>query len=274
MSHGPTVFVFGHENLAFATFLDRYIPAIDTMLVDATTSWLVGDRPGAETLALEYLKSRTERVNIFHCGKEPRYFPSIAGTPADRWQWRRTFASYQQLVDAAIAECTHFVAEDNGWDITRYDGTRRAIDACRAANRTDLVAASPNAPLTGATRAHSLIDRLEVRHGTARAFAHILVDLFPPWFDFAPHHFAVLAWDLGLHLVIAGPSPSRSPTIGVISTSDSRNMRCATLQTQNANGSAATISMHYEPSDEHRARAATEIASMLDQLYPARAKTP
>jgi hypothetical protein len=270
----PTVYVFGHGNLPFATFLERYVPAIDTMLLDQATAWVVCDFRGTDTLAMEYLKTRTDRATVFHVGERPRYMPDTFGTPADGWQRRGGFADDATRDDAALAACTHFLAIDARPDETRASGTRRAIERCRALGRIDLAATATTPPLTGAARAHALIDTVDPTHATARSFAHILVSLFPPWFDFAPHHFAVLAWDLGLHLVIAGPSPVRAPTIGVISTSDSRNLKCATLTTFRVDGRVADIQMHYAPSDEHRARAATEIASMLDQLYPARPQTP
>lgn len=125
-------------------------------------------------------------------------------------------------------------------------------------------------PAIGAARAHALIDQMAVTRDVARDFAHHLVAMFPPWFDFAPERFSVLAWDLGLHLVVAGPSPVRAPAIGVISTSDSRNIRCATLDTFRVGGHVADIAMHYTPSDEQRERAAAAIAQMLHHLYPDR----
>jgi len=79
---------------------------------------------------------------------------------------------------------------------------------------------------------------------------------------------------LRAHLVIAGPSPVRAPAIGVISTSDSRNIKCATLDTFRDGGHVVDIPMHYTPSDEQRAGAATAIDQMLRHLYPARADMP
>ncbi|HUQ08043.1 MAG TPA: hypothetical protein VM261_36360 [Kofleriaceae bacterium] len=270
----PAVFVFGHANLAFTTFVERYVPAIETMLVDQSCRWIVGDRPGAETLAVEYLKARTELVTVFHFGKQPRYSPDINGTRARDWQRRGGFDSYHARDDAALGVCTHVIAVDTQWDITRYDGTARALATARTLGRVDLCAASPTAPLTGTVRAHALVDSIEARHDTARSFAHILVELFPPWFDFAPARFSVLAWDLGLHLVVGGPSPVRDPMIGVISTSDSRNLRCATLATHDTRGTVEDIPMHYTPSDAQRAAAAAAIARMLAHLYRGRADTP
>jgi hypothetical protein len=268
----PAVFVFGHENLAFTTFVERYAPAMEAMLVDQTCRWIVGDRPGAETLALEYLKSRTELVTVFHCGKQPRHHVDINSTPARHWHVRGGFDGYHARDDAALAVCTHVLGVDSQWEITRYDGTARALEAARALGRVDLAAAAPTAPLTGRARAHALVDSFEA-HDTARSFGHILVDLFPAWFDFAPTRFSVLRWDLGLHLVVAGPSPVRDPTIGVISTSDSRNLRCATLATGAVRGTVEDIPMHYSPSDAQRAEAAAAIGRMLAHLYPGRADT-
>lgn len=271
--NAPTVYVFGHGNLEFATFVERYVPAIDELLVDPTCAWVLRDFRGADALAMEYLKTRTERVTVFHVGDRPRYQPDGFGTAARQWQRRGGFAGDAERDDAAIGACTHFLAVDAHPDDTRVSDTRRAIERCRSLGRIDL-AVDPPAPPSNAARAHALIDRIAVRHDTARSFAHHLVGLFPPWFDFAPERFSVLAWDLGLHLVVAGPSPVRAPAIGVISTSDSRNIKCATLDTFCAGGEVADIPMHYTPSAAQRADAAAAIAAMLRHLYPARAEVP
>ena len=99
-------------------------------------------------------------------------------------------------------------------------------------------------------------------------FARILIELFPPWFEFASSEVAVLTWTMGLHLVISGPTRDRHAQVAMITTSDSRQMCCAVHTSASPRGEVANISMHYTPSDAHREHARTVIALALHALFP------
>lgn len=151
----------------------------------------------------------------------------------------------------------------------RDDGAAR----CAGSSHTLLSCGAVTPLIPDIDRAESLahvrarIDRADC-HETARSFARTLIELFPPWFTFAPEHFAVLTWGMGLHLVVSGPTSDRRARVALLTTSDSRNMTCAVLASSDARGEVADVSMHYTPSPEQRARARDVIALALHALFP------
>lgn len=259
-----TIYVFGNGALAFDDFLRLYAPLIEAALARPDTAWSLCDFRGVDTLAMEYLKTRTASVTVFHVGERPRYLPDRRATQVERWQLRGGFADDTARDDAARAASTHYLAYDRFSTPRRPTGTAAIIERCRTDGMVALIAEPDRALAMGRVRAD--IDRAPV-HATARAFAHILIDLFPPWFDFAPEHLAVLRWSLGLHLVVAGPTRDRHAEVAVMSTSDSRQMAIA-VTASSGRGRVARIDMHYQPSDAQRACARDAIALALHALYP------
>lgn len=273
--HGPMtgrcVYVFGHGGLEFAEFLELYAPPIEAALADDTTTWAVCDFRGVDTLAMEYLKARTRAVTVFHVGTRPRYFPDRRAANVAHWQLRGGFADDDARDNAALAIATHFLAVDRFSTPKRTSGTGRIIERALAAGCHPLLVDPARASAMG--RARAAIDRLPV-HETARAFAHLLLDLFPPWFDFAPAHLAVLRWQLGVHLVVSGPGTDRHAPVVLISTSDSRNMKIAVHTSAHATGQVADLSMPYVPGPSDRVRAQVMISLALRALFPAEPLAP
>ncbi len=259
------IYVFGNGRLAFDDFLDLYRPPIEAALAEPSTTWLVGDFRGVDTLVMEVLKARTAAVTVFHVGERPRYLPDRHGTLAARWQLRGGFADDRGRDDAALAACTHFLAVDRFSRPGKPTGTAGLIDRCRAAGKLPLVADPDRA--VALARVRAAIDRADC-HPTARAFAGMLVELLPPWFELAPDRIAVLTWAMGLHLVLSGPTRDRRAQVMLITTSDSRGMSCAVHTSSRADGAVAAIPMHYAPSDDQRERARVVIALALHALYP------
>jgi ADP-ribose pyrophosphatase YjhB (NUDIX family) len=73
-------FISGHGDLTEEEFDEHYVKAIDGALVNDRASFVVGDFRGADTMAQDYLKRKTDRVTVFHMFEEPRYnagFPSF-----------------------------------------------------------------------------------------------------------------------------------------------------------------------------------------------------
>ncbi len=260
-----TIYVFGNGRLSFDDFLRLYVPPLEAALAHHDSAWVVCDFRGVDTLVMEYLKARTAAVTVFHVGDRPRYLPDRHGALAQRWVIRGGFADDRARDEAALAACTHYLAIDRFSLPTKPTSTAALIERCRAAGRIALVADVDRAVQLGYARA--LIDRAEC-HATAKAFARILIELFPPWFTFAPEQFAVLTWSLGLHLVVSGPTRDRRAQVALVTTSDSRQMCCAVHTSHDAPGEIARIDMHYTPDDAQRERARTAIALALHALYP------
>ena len=127
------VFVFGNGNTSFDTFVKIYGKALSRALFLGKTqpvSFIVGDFRGVDTLAMEYLKTITEEVSVYHMGKSLRYFPSTFGTKAGQWKMVGGFENDGQRDSAAINACTHFIAYDFNSSPTRKTGTQRNIERC------------------------------------------------------------------------------------------------------------------------------------------------
>jgi hypothetical protein len=83
---------------------------------------------------------------------------------------------------------------------------------------------------TGPTHRARARQRLEVMGETvAVTFALHILELFPPWFDFAPERFAILGDRDRIRLFVANSDDLRSVDHLVISTSDARCMDCTVI---------------------------------------------
>lgn len=81
-----TAFISGHLSVTEDEFKVHYIPSIDTA-IEAGHNFVVGDAPGADTLAQEYLKKHVadNRVTIYHAYNTPRNnagFQAIGNFPS------------------------------------------------------------------------------------------------------------------------------------------------------------------------------------------------
>ncbi len=114
----------------------------------------------------------------------------------------------------------------------------------------------------GIAHAISLIDKVRGSDDVPVSFAKIIVELFPPWFDFNSNKFAVLTWEKGLHLIVSGSEYG----FAIISTSNSRRMSCIYFGSQSVE--EARMDMHYRPNDDQIARAKVIIDLVLRKLFP------
>lgn len=263
--------MFGNGALSFDDFQGLYVPAIELALERPATSWVLCDFRGVDTLTMEYLKTRTAAVTVLHVGAAPRYLPDRRHTHVEAWTIRGGFADDDARDRAALASASHFLAVDRFSTLKRPTATARLVEKATAAGCVPLVADPARALALARVRAQ--IDAAPV-HATARTFASLLLDLFPAWFDFAPRHLAILQWSLGLHLVVTGPGRDRTAPVVMITTSDSRLMSIAIHHSTRERGEIAEISMHYSPSEEHRARARANIALALRELFPEQPVAP
>lgn len=81
-----TYFISGHLDLTQATFLEHYVPRINSALANGC-AFVVGDARGCDLLAQLYLNRLTERVRVFHMFASPRNnigaFETVAGFTSD-----------------------------------------------------------------------------------------------------------------------------------------------------------------------------------------------
>lgn len=257
-----TVYVFGNGRLEFDDFIQLYAPTMRAAISPETT-WILGDHCGVDTLAMEFLKTRSERVTVLHVGERPRYLPDRHDTLARAWTLLGGFADDHARDEAAVDRCTHYLAVDRFATPLRPTGTASLIARCVSRGRVSLRATPRDEALA------RLLERVDAiaRHPTPSAFARELLALFPAWFDFAPESIATLPHRMGVHLVVSGPSRDRRAQVMLLSTSDSRGMSCAVTS---SHGPLATarVDMHYTPSEAHRERARAVIALGLRALHP------
>nr|QBK85938.1 MAG: hypothetical protein LCMAC101_05330 [Marseillevirus LCMAC101] len=65
-----TYFISGHIDLEEEEFEKYYRQKIDTALDDGA-SFVVGDARGADSMAQQYLKQKTEKVTVYHMYEKP-----------------------------------------------------------------------------------------------------------------------------------------------------------------------------------------------------------
>jgi hypothetical protein len=124
------IYVFGNGNINFTDFVHHYELIIRKFTTAPDVSFLLCDFKGTDTLAMELLKTETERVRIYHIGQRPRYLPDFYQTKVARWKLIGGFQGDKERDDAAIESCTHFLAIDFNTNASRMSGTRRNIEKC------------------------------------------------------------------------------------------------------------------------------------------------
>ncbi len=124
------IYIFGNGNLSFEDYKKYYEDIINDTLLINTTSFIVCDFKGVDTLTMELLKSKSANAAIYHIGQKPRYFPDIYKTKASSWTIKGSFENDEDRDNAAINDCTHFIAIDFNSDSKRISGTQKNIDKC------------------------------------------------------------------------------------------------------------------------------------------------
>lgn len=127
------VYVFGNGNTSFEDFTRNYAKALSRAFFLGKVrpvSFIVGDFKGVDTLTMEYLKTLTENVSVYHMGVTPRYYPTTYGTKVAQWKKVGGFVTDRHRDTAAIEACTHYIAYDINSTLTRISGTKWNIDRC------------------------------------------------------------------------------------------------------------------------------------------------
>jgi len=133
------IFVFGNGNISFEDFLTHYqMPLAQVLQNHEEASFLVCDFRGVDTLVLEFLKTKTERVQLCHIGERPRYLPDAFKTKVGQWQLKGGFDSDKARDQYAIENCTHFLAVDFNSDEKRKSGTLKNMEQCVALGKEPL----------------------------------------------------------------------------------------------------------------------------------------
>jgi hypothetical protein len=132
-----TILIFGNGNLSFDNFLKEYVVYLDKLNFDEC-EFIVGDFRGTDTLILEYLKTKTMKVNVYHIGEQPRYFPDTFKMQTSYWKIVGNFKSDKARDAAMIQHCTHFLGIDYNSDETRKSGTAKNIEKCLQQGKIDL----------------------------------------------------------------------------------------------------------------------------------------
>lgn len=134
------VYIFGNGNISLRDFLKHYGAVLDPLVEESEHHFIVCDFRGADTLAMELLKTRTANVHVYHVGERARYRPDSYRTKVSQWTFRGGFSSDEERDDAAIDACTHFIAVDFNSNEKRVSGTRRNIERCLEKGKVDLSA--------------------------------------------------------------------------------------------------------------------------------------
>jgi hypothetical protein len=129
------IFLFGNGNISLDDFTKIYIEPIKSIGFGPDIHFTVCDFRGTDTLAIEFLKTETPNVSIFHIGEKSRYLPDKFKTKVDKWTFIGGFTSDKERDIAAIENCTHFLAFDFNSDEIRKSGTLKNIEKCLKLNK-------------------------------------------------------------------------------------------------------------------------------------------
>ena len=132
------IYVFGNGNISFMEFISCYQSYLRELVSQPESQFIVCDFKGADTLTMEFLKSETKNVSVFHIGNNPRYLPSKFRTKVSQWKIKGGFETDAERDHAAIQLCTHFLATDYNSDKTRKSGTQQNIETCLNLGKIDI----------------------------------------------------------------------------------------------------------------------------------------
>jgi len=133
------IYVFGNGNISFDDFRQHYEQPITKILKDQPgVTFLVCEFRGTDVLTLEFLKSKTANVEVFHVGERPRYFPDKFKTESGSWKINGGYKNDEERDHAALNQCTHFIAKDFNSDEKRKSGTKKNIEHCLASGKIQL----------------------------------------------------------------------------------------------------------------------------------------
>lgn len=80
-------FISGHLDLTDAEFQNFYVPRLESARATPGARFVVGDAPGADSLAQKWLHERGAPVTVYHMLTAPRFnagFPTEGGFLSDR----------------------------------------------------------------------------------------------------------------------------------------------------------------------------------------------
>lgn len=125
-----TIYIFGNGNISLSEFIAHYQRPLEPFVKDPDYHFILCDFRGTDTLMMEWLKTETHRVKIYHIGEKPRYMPDKYKTQVSQWKCVGGFENDESRDKAAIEECTHFLAVDYNSNAKRKSGTLKNIEAC------------------------------------------------------------------------------------------------------------------------------------------------
>ncbi|WP_231128699.1 hypothetical protein [Chryseobacterium vaccae] len=123
------IYAFGNGNLSWDKFHELYVTPLKNIDL-ADCEFIIGDFSRADTLMMEYLKDKTEKVTILHIGIKPRYKINTFKTKAAGWTFSGGFQSDAERDDYGVSQCTHFLGVDFNSDAKRKSGTLKNIEKC------------------------------------------------------------------------------------------------------------------------------------------------
>lgn len=131
------LFIFGNGHTSFENYVEKYYSHLQ--MLDNNVEFLLCDFRGVDTLSMEYLKTKSSKVSVYHIGEKPRYLPARYRTKVSSWQLFGGYETDEERDMAAICQCTHFLAFDFNVSSQRKSGTATNIEKCLQLNKIPLV---------------------------------------------------------------------------------------------------------------------------------------
>lgn len=133
------VYIFGNGNLSFENFTEHYLPVLNELSNNKNTHFLICDFRGADTLSMEFLKTKTPNVSIYHIGDFTRYMPDKYRTKVSQWGTVPNFTNDSDRDQNALEKCTHFLAKDFNSSKNKISSTLKNIQQCLSKGKVDLL---------------------------------------------------------------------------------------------------------------------------------------
>lgn len=131
------IFVSGNGNISFNNFFEFYIKPIEKLDFN-DIEFLLCDFRGTDVLMMEYLKTKSSKVTIYHIGDKPRYVPDKYKTKVGNWKFIGGFNNDNERDSSAINSCSHYLMKDFNSDYKRKSGTLKNIELCESLGKIEI----------------------------------------------------------------------------------------------------------------------------------------
>lgn len=117
------IFITGNGNISYELFEKHYISILKKFDPNFEHKYIVSDFRGTDTLAMEWLKTKTKNVTICCKGLAPRYMPDTFKTYVKNWKVVNCLKNNRGCDEYMLTNCNYLLGYDQNTDSNRISGT-------------------------------------------------------------------------------------------------------------------------------------------------------